>query len=152
MSTATGYDILHEVGVRNSSPDKVYDVLTTIDGLAGWWASDTAGSAELGGVIDFHFGPGDINMKVVELVAAERVVWEVVGGPEEWIGSTVSFDIAQDDEWTMLVFAHRGWREQVPFMHHCSTKWAIFLMSLKSLVETGTGAPDPVDVKISSWN
>jgi hypothetical protein len=52
----------------------------------------------------------------------------------------------------MLVFAHRGWREQVPFMHHCSTKWAIFLMSLKSLVETGTGAPDPVDVKISSWN
>ncbi|MFL6109030.1 MAG: SRPBCC family protein [Marmoricola sp.] len=146
------FDILHEVGVRDSSPDKVYDVLATIDGLAGWWASDTSGSTEPGGVIDFHFGPGDINMAVIEVVPGEKVLWEVVGGPEEWIGTTVSFDIHQDGEWTMLVFAHRGWREQVPFMHHCSTKWATFLMSLKSLVETGTGAPDPLDVKISSWN
>ena len=152
MSPTSGFDSLHEVGVRDSSPDKVFDVLSTIDGLAGWWASDTGGSSELGGVIDFHFGPGDINMKVIDLEPAERVVWEVVGGPEEWIGTTVSFDIAQDGDWTMLVFAHRGWREQVPFMHHCSTKWAVFLMSLKSLVETGTGAPDPLDVKISSWN
>ena len=35
-------------------------------------------------------------------------------------------------------------------MHHCSTKWAMFLMSLKSLVETGTGAPFPNDVHISN--
>ncbi len=145
-------DILHQVGVRGAAPDKVYDALTTIDGLAGWWASDTAGSADLDGVIDFHFGPGDISMKVVGLVPNERVVWEVVGGPEEWIGSTVEFDVHADDGWTILDFAHRGWREEVPFMHHCSTKWAVFLMSLKSLVETGTGAPDPRDVKVSSWN
>jgi len=30
--------------------------------------------------------------------------------------------------------------------------WAVFLMSLKSLLETGTGAPDPHDVKIDNWN
>jgi hypothetical protein len=40
----------------------------------------------------------------------------------------------------------------VEFMHHCSTKWAVFLMSLKSLVETGKGSPDPHDVKIDNWN
>ena len=145
-------DILHEVGIRHASPEQVYEALTTIDGLAGWWASDTAGSAELGGVIDFHFGPGDIQMKVVELVPAQRVLWEVVGGPEEWIGTTVGFDLSAEDDWTTLVFAHRRWREPVPFMHHCSTKWAVFLLSLKSLVETGTGAPDPLDVKVSNWN
>ncbi len=37
-------------------------------------------------------------------------------------------------------------------MHHCSTKWGVFLMSLKSLVETGKGAPDPNDVKLDNWN
>ena len=36
-------------------------------------------------------------------------------------------------------------------MHHCSTKWATFLMSLKSLVETGKGAPYPNDVLIDNW-
>ena len=30
--------------------------------------------------------------------------------------------------------------------------WAVFLMSLKSLLETGKGAPDPNDVKIDNWN
>lgn len=50
------------------------------------------------------------------------------------------------------MFAHAGWREPVEFMNHCSTKWAIFLMSLKSLVETGSGAPHPRDVQISNWH
>ena len=36
-------------------------------------------------------------------------------------------------------------------MHHCSTKWAAYLMSLKELVETGQGAPAPNDVQISNW-
>jgi hypothetical protein len=37
-------------------------------------------------------------------------------------------------------------------MHHCSTKWAIFLMSLKSLVETGQGSPSPDDTQIGDWH
>jgi hypothetical protein len=37
-------------------------------------------------------------------------------------------------------------------MHHCSTKWGVFLMSLKSLLETGKGAPAPNDIKIDNWN
>ena len=42
------------------------------------------------------------------------------------------------------MFRHEGWREPVEFMHHCSTKWATYLMSLKSLVETGSrGAVAP---------
>jgi hypothetical protein len=37
-------------------------------------------------------------------------------------------------------------------MAHCSMKWAVFLMSLRDLVETGTGKPAPQDVKIDNWN
>ena len=40
-----------------------------------------------------------------------------------------------------MLFQHEGWREPVEFMHHCSTKWGTFLMSLKSLVETGRARP-----------
>jgi hypothetical protein len=35
-----------------------------------------------------------------------------------------------------VLFKHQGWKEPVEFMHHCSTKWAVFLLSLKSLLET----------------
>jgi len=37
-------------------------------------------------------------------------------------------------------------------MHHCSTKWGTYLLSLKQLVETGDGAPYPRDVSIDSWD
>ena len=50
------------------------------------------------------------------------------------------------------MFRHEGWREPVEFMSHCSTKWATYLVSLKQLLETGTGAPDPRDLLISDWH
>ena len=36
-------------------------------------------------------------------------------------------------------------------MHHCSTKWAVFLLSLKALLEAGKGSPNPNDFKLDSW-
>ncbi|MGK5440473.1 SRPBCC family protein [Micromonospora sp. URMC 105] len=145
-------DILHRVGVRTPTPEKVYAALTTVDGLAGWWTEDTKGSADLGGVLEFRFLPGGFDMEVVELRPSERVTWRVADGPEEWIGTTVDWHLRQDGDYTIVLFTHRGWKEPVEFMHHCSTKWASYLLSLKSLVETGEGAPSPRDVQISDWH
>ena len=145
-------DILHRVGVKSSSLNEVYSALTTIEGLSGWWATDTDGKTDVGGVLEFRFAPGGFDMKILELVPAERVLWEVVDGPEEWIGTHVSFDLSQVDDYTIVLFKHSGWAEPVEFMYHCSTKWATFLMSMKALLETGVGAPEPHDVKISDWH
>ena len=80
-----------------------------------------------------------------------RVLWQVVEGPAEWIGTKISFELKQENGFAIVLFKHQDWKEPVEFMHHCSTKWAIFLMSLKSLLETGKGAPDPEDTKIDNW-
>jgi len=145
-------DILHRVGVKTPTPRKVYDALTTVEGLAGWWTDDTKGSTDVGGVIAFRFLPGGFDMEVVELRPSERVVWRVVDGPEEWIGTTIEWELRQDGDYTIVLFKHQGWKEPGEFMHHCSTKWASYLMSMKSLVETGQGAPSPRDVQISDWH
>ena len=83
---------------------------------------------------------------------ASGVIWRVVDGPEEWIGTTVNWTLRQDGDYTVILFEHRGWKEPVEFMNHCSTKWATFLLSLKSMVETGQGMPAPRDVQISDWH
>lgn len=145
-------DILHRVGFRSPSPDKAYEALSTIGGLAGWWTDDTTGETGVGDLIRFRFGPrGGFDMKVLALDPGRHVSWEVVDGPEEWIGTTVRFDLKQEDDFTVLLFQHRGWREPVEFMSHCSTKWGTFLMSLKALVETGKAAPFPRDVHVDNW-
>ena len=145
-------DILHRVGII-ASPEDVFTALTTIDGLAGWWTEDTVGDPD--GVIAFRFataGGDGFDMKVLETKPGELVRWEVVGGPEEWIGTEVSFTLSQTDEYTIVLFKQEGWREPVEFMYHCSTKWATFLMSLKQYVETGKGEPAPNDVLVSNWH
>jgi uncharacterized protein YndB with AHSA1/START domain len=145
-------DILHRVGIKTPSPDEVYEALTTVDGLAGWWTDDTTGDADIGGVLEFRFVPGGFDIEVLDLVPSKRVEWQVVDGPAEWIGTTIEWDLRQDGDYTIVMFKHEGWKEPVEFMHHCSTKWASYLMSLKSLVETGKGAPSPRDVQISNWH
>lgn len=144
-------DILHRVGIK-SSLARSYEALATRDGLAGWWATNTQGESQVGGVIQFRFGAGGFDMQVLELEPGRRVLWQVVDGPPEWVGTRVSWDLKQEGDYTIVLMKHTGWKEPVEFMHHCSTKWAIFLMSLKSLVETGKGAADPNDVKIDNWN
>jgi uncharacterized protein YndB with AHSA1/START domain len=146
-------DILHRVGVKTPTPEKVYDALTTTGGLAGWWTQDTKGSGDLGGVLAFRFPPvGGFDMEVVEARPSEQVVWRVVDGPDEWVRTTIEWKLSQQGEYTIVLFSHQGWKEPVEFMHHCSTKWGSFLMSLKALVETGEGAPAPRDVAISDWH
>jgi uncharacterized protein YndB with AHSA1/START domain len=145
-------DILHRIGIHNATPDKVYDAITTLDGLSGWWTEKTVGDTEPGGVISFRFIPGGFDMKVLELDPGKLVRWEVVDGPPEWIGTTIRWDLEQRGDYTIILFKHEDWREAGEFMHHCSTKWASYLLSLKQLVETGEGAPSPRDVQISDWH
>lgn len=150
-------DILHRVGIQ-STPAAVFQALTTRDGLAGWWTDATQGEGSAGGVLTFRFFNaagvelGGFDMKVLELNPDKRVLWQVVNGPVEWIGTRIEWELKQEGEYTIVLFRHLGWTEPVEFMHHCSTKWAVFLLSLKALLETGTGAPSPRDVKIDNWN
>ncbi|MGW1738557.1 SRPBCC family protein [Nocardia sp. NPDC001965] len=144
--------ILHRVGVE-AAPAEVYTTLTTPVGLAGWWASDTRGKgSDIGGLLQFRFVAGGFDMKVADLTPDEHVRWEVVDGPAEWVGTHIDWKLTRSGAYTVVLFEHEGWREPVEFMYHCSTKWAVFLLSLKALVETGAGAPDPHDVKIDDWN
>jgi hypothetical protein len=149
-------DILHRVGIK-SPVEKVYTALATREGLANWWTTNTRGESKVGGVLQFRFSGdgreiGGFDMKVVELRPGTQVLWQVVDGPAEWIGTQIDFELKQDGEYCIVLFKHQGWKEPVEFMHHCSTKWATFLLSLKSLVETGKGQPSPDDVRIGNWH
>lgn len=143
-------DILHAVGIK-ATPHQVYTALTTIKGLAGWWTSDTDGDPAMGGVIHFHFGPKlRVDTKVLDLKRDALVLWEVLDAHDDWVGTKIRFDLKQDGDITLVLFKHEGWRTPTQFMHHCGTKWATFLVSLKTAIETGEGTPFPDDVQISS--
>jgi uncharacterized protein YndB with AHSA1/START domain len=136
-------DILHRVGAA-APAHRAYEALTTLDGLRGWWIAETRGDPGPGGTIDFGF----TDMQVLECRPDRLVRWRCTRGPQEWVDTEVSFQLEPRDGQTFVLFRHSGWKEPVEFMHHCSTKWATFLLSLRDMLEGSPGRPYPNDVKI----
>ena len=136
-------DIFHRVGI-DAEPQRVFEALTTIDGIKNWWSSVAHGDASQGGVFQFRQ-----NQLEVTHVDPQLVTWRYSGPAEDWVGTEMRFRLEKRDGQTYVLFSHAGWREPNEFMHHCSTKWATFLLSLKDLIEKGEGRPEPRDVKIT---
>jgi uncharacterized protein YndB with AHSA1/START domain len=145
-------EIRHRVGV-DAPIAAVYDAVATREGETGWWTRDVEGESKVGGQLAFRFGGPDrvAVMEIVELTPPRRVVWRCVQGPDEWLGTSITFDLRTDGDETVVLFTHSGWREPVEFMHHCSTAWGYYLLSLKHGLEGGKASPWPDNEKISSW-
>lgn len=149
-------DIIHRIGIKASAA-KVYEALSTARGVAGWWTRDTTASAPVGGTVTVRFHRDgqqldEMDFEMTRLEPDREVVWRILTGPPEWVGTDVTFRLVPDGDMTILSFGHRNWKEPVEFMAHCSMKWAVFMLSLRELVETGEGKPSPVDLKIDNWN
>jgi uncharacterized protein YndB with AHSA1/START domain len=145
------YSIIHEVGIE-ASPEAVYRALTDAKRLAGWWTSDTRGDGSaVGGVLEFWFGKSCHKFEVAELQPDSLVRWKASKeeGPDEWAGTEIAFSLRADEKQCYVRFSHSGWRSDRGILPHSSTKWAVFMLSLKDLLETGTGHPWPDDVQVN---
>ena len=142
------FEINHQVGIK-ASPEEIYKALTTNEGLTKWWTNDVSGAGNVGTIIKFRFNGGGPDFLVTELDKNKTVRWKHSGNtPELWIGTEILFQLQADDDQTFVRFTHSHWMESTDFMAHCSTKWAVFLLSLKDYLEGGQGRPFPNDLPI----
>ena len=145
------YKILHEVGIK-ASPNAVYRALTDIKKLAAWWTSDTRGiGSKVGGVLEFWWGDFCQKFEVVALKPGKLVRWKADRkvGIDDWAGTEVAFSLNPDKKQCYVNFSHSRWRTDRGIFPHCSTKWAVFMLSLKDLLEKGKGHPYPKDIQIN---
>ena len=157
--------IHHEVLI-GATAEKIYAAITREEGLSAWWTPDAKANPERGSVSRFAFGPDYFKeMKVTALKPSEQVKWTCITGVDEWVGTTISFELhtgdkesllmshpeaidqiqqARDgDTGTLLILHHDGWKECSPMFAECNYTWGQFLRSLKLLCETGEGRPWP---------
>lgn len=139
--------IYHQVGIKAPLQD-VYRAIATTEGVSGWW-TDTRGEAHAGGDLEFVFGGHVVRATVTANTPDACVEWRVSGDAGEWLDTRICFDLEKRPEQVLVNFRHTDWREATLFMAHCSTKWAVFLLSLKDYLETGAGRPFPDDIHIN---
>ncbi len=124
----------------NSPKEKVYKAISTIDGLSNWWTTQTTGEDKVDGIIQFRFGDfGGADMKVTDMKPNESISWECVGGPDDWIGTTFTFKLDENDGKTRVRFEQAGWKEANDYYASCAFSWGRYMESLRQYCQTGNG-------------
>lgn len=135
--------IYHEVPLK-ASPSAIYTALTDPKLLAKWWIPDTRGESRVGGMLEFWIGNSCQRMKVLALEANRLVSWSAADQePADWAKTEIAFEIRPDREKCWVRFCHAGLRADMQRLPYYSMSWAVFLLSLKELMETGKGFPFP---------
>lgn len=127
--------------VIKAAPEKIYNAITTQEGIESWWCKHTTAKPEEGFVNIFVFGKFQNEMKVTSLIPDKKVEWKCINSIEEWVGTTISFELEVKERNTLVRFTHAGWRAATDTFAGCTYDWALFMKSLKSFCETGTGTP-----------
>jgi len=129
------------------------EVFAAINDVRGWWSGDIEGSTvNLGDewtyrYKDVHFS----KQRITELIPGKKVVWLVldsylsfVKDKTEWNGTEIVFEIARKHGKTEVRFTHAGLVPAFECFGGCSGAWGFYIEnSLRSLIATGKGAPNP---------
>jgi len=130
-------------------PRKLYEAVSTVQGLKGWWCHNTV---EKNGDITVRFsGENFQTLRLMDPTPDKKVIWEwtaqyfpVEGTTQtdEWVGTRVAFDIqANPDGSSTLSFTHIGLTPQLVCYEKCNAGWNYFLESLRAFCETDRGTP-----------
>ena len=136
--------------VVEKSPAEAY---AAINNVRGWWSekiaepTDKVGQEWVYRYKDIHYS----KQKTLELVTNKKVVWEVTDSrlsftkdKDEWNGTHPTFEITKKADKTEIRFTHQGLDSTVECFEACTKGWDYYInTSLKNLIETGVGKPNP---------
>ncbi|HEX9852799.1 MAG TPA: SRPBCC domain-containing protein [Woeseiaceae bacterium] len=101
-------DILHDLPVK-APIDRVFDAVSTPQGLDTWWSKRAAGTPGEGAVYELSFGPGyDWRARVIKYAPPREFELQLVQADSDWLNSRVSFRLEPRDDVIWLRFSHSG--------------------------------------------
>ena len=132
------------------SPEEVFDAVINV---RGWWSEAIEGPTDRVGA-RFSYRHKDLHVstqEITELLPGWKVVWRVVESrinfvenKDEWTGTQIVFDIARKYGQTEVRLTHVGLIPALECFSDCSGGWGFYFNeSLRRLIATGKGEPDP---------
>ena len=137
----------------DQTPEQAFNA---INNPRGWWSEEIEGDTEkLNDEFTYHYS--DVHtckMKLTEVIPNQKVVWLVeendfnfTKDKTEWIGNKISFEISEKHGKTHIRFKQEGLVPEYECFDICATAWTDYIHnSLKNLITTGKGNPNPLEV------
>ena len=132
----------HRISI-DAPKSRVYNALTTKNGLKGWFSPQIEGAFGEGETAIFKFsGEDPFHWKVVKLVSPTEVRWRCVQGPGDSAGTEVSFLLSDHkDGRTTIECDHNGFNEEDRALKSCNTLWGVLMDRLRKFSETDKPQP-----------
>jgi hypothetical protein len=128
-------------------------VFAAVNDVRAWWSGDIEGRTDVLGA-EFTYAYQTFHQstqKITEFVPGRKVVWRIseshlgfVEDEAEWNGTEVTFAIRRHGDKTELRFTHVGLIPALECFDKCARAWGFYIdESLRSLITTGKGVPNP---------
>ncbi|MBM7459572.1 SRPBCC domain-containing protein [Rhodococcus coprophilus] len=132
------------------TPEQMF---AAINDVQGWWSGEIDGTTDRLGA-EFTYRVADIHyskFRITELTPSSKVTWLVldsylsfVDDKEEWTGTTVDFDLSEENGRTRVRFTHTGLVPESECYDACVRGWSEHILGgLKNLVTASTEPSRP---------
>ncbi|WP_028980398.1 SRPBCC family protein [Sporocytophaga myxococcoides] len=134
----------------NKSLKKAFEA---VNNVRGWWTENIEGNTQkLNDEFVVRFGEVHYSkQKLTEFIPDTKVVWLVtdsklsfVQDQQEWTNTRIIFELSELNGQTLVRFTHLGLVPEYECHEACTGAWSGYIHnSLKELIETGEGKPEP---------
>jgi uncharacterized protein YndB with AHSA1/START domain len=132
----------HRINI-SAPKSRVFNALTTKNGLRGWYTPNIEGDVAQGETVVFKFSDEDpFHWHFVELESPTHVRWRCIQGPGNASGTEVIFRLSDHkDGRTTVECDHDGFEESDKALRACNTLWGILMDRLRKFSETDRPQP-----------
>lgn len=121
-----------------SSIDKVFDAISTPNGLDKWWTKTSLGRVAIGETFHFQFDPGyNWTAVVSKCIPNKEFELTIQNSDDDWKDSRVGFRLTKKQNITEVQFYHTDWKEENEHFRISNFCWAMYLRILKRYLEFG---------------
>ena len=130
----------------DAGPQQAFEKIAEVN---GWWAKNFNGQAlKKEDHFRVDFGTTWVEFGITEAIPAKKIVWHVndchlpwLNDKTEWNGTEVVWDLAPESNGTRITMTHKGLYPGVECFEACNAGWNEHIISLASLIKSGTGTP-----------
>ena len=128
----------------DASTKAVFDAITTLEGLKGWYATEVKGQPGKDGefTLSFTKHEGPFRWTVTDFTPESEVHWQCNEGPGRAVGTKASFRLSsKGGDRTAVDLVHDGFEDTDEKIAICNTLWGGLMTHLKRYAETERPEP-----------
>jgi hypothetical protein len=133
-------NIRHAISI-DAAPTRILPLISSVSGLAEWWAADVT-EDRAAGTVDLGLFKRTTVYSLVPVRSSvpNEVAWLCKSG-KEWNGTKLLFQLIPGDKSTVVKFTHAAWESETDYFISCNTTWGELMFRLKATAEGKTPGP-----------